>query len=173
MVNFKDDAIFDVRAKLWDELVSTGIFLEEDYYSDNLQETIIPIFPVQQQPEMDQFLNGKKHIVYDKISTKIDVDWFITRDQILFTLYSTQYDEVIEMLNLIIDLFRRFDDSADETNSHGAASHGLGGPHKFHSISVVDINPISPSEELQGYFEGQIVIEAMYSRKISPIGRYI
>ena len=174
MPDFKNDAMFDIRAKLWNDLVYTGIFKEEDYYSDNIGDVIVPIFPVQQVPELNQFLSGKKHIVYDKISTKYDPNWWMCQDQIMFTLYSTDYSEIIEMQNLIIDLFRRYDASADEVQNHGIQAHGESGDFKFFSTRIADINPISPSLDLQGFFEGQVVIEVMYARETDPYsGRYM
>jgi hypothetical protein len=174
MPDYKDDAMFDIRAKLWADLIEYNIFDEEDYYSENIGGTIIPIFPVQQVPELNQFLSGKKHIIYDKISTKYDPNWWMCQDQIMFTLYSTEYDEVIEIQNLIIDLFRRYEDSADDVQNHGSQGHGPQGAFKFFSTRIADINPIGPSSDLQGFFEGQIVIEVMYARQSDAYsGRYI
>ena len=67
--DYKLDAMFELRKYLWNRLVDVKIFDPDDYYSDNLAENIIPILPIQQSPEMNQFLSGKKHIVYDKIGT--------------------------------------------------------------------------------------------------------
>jgi hypothetical protein len=54
-----------------ERIIDSVIYLtKNDYWSDNLNENIIPIIPVQQTAEMNQFLSGKKHIVYDK-------DWHI------------------------------------------------------------------------------------------------
>ena len=62
-VNYKLDAIYDLRKFLWDQLHNqTNIFDAEQYYSDNIGETLIPIIPVQQLPEMNQFFSGKKQI---------------------------------------------------------------------------------------------------------------
>ena len=66
-VNFKLDAMLEIRKFLWAELLEAKIFDEDDYYSDNIGSAIVPIIPVQQSPEMNQFLSGKKHIIYDKI----------------------------------------------------------------------------------------------------------
>jgi hypothetical protein len=65
--NYKLDAMIELRKYLWKELYTRNIFDEDDYWSDNLNENIVPIIPVQQSAEMNQFLSGKKHIVYDKI----------------------------------------------------------------------------------------------------------
>ena len=89
-VDYKIDAMFELRKFLWTQLKLTGLFDQEDYYSDNLGSEIIPIIPVQQLPEMDQFLNGKKHIVYDKIGLSYEENWLICCEKVLFTLYTQQ-----------------------------------------------------------------------------------
>lgn len=173
MPNYKQDVMYDLRTRLWWELTANDVFNESDYYSDNLGKTIIPIFPVQQVPEMNQFLSGKKHIIYDKISTKIDQDFWNFRDQVMFTIYATDYMELIEIQNLIIDFFRRYDNSAYDIMYISPAGYGVTGDEFIHSTSVVDIAPASPSEELQGFLEAQVIIEVFYSRRIDGTGRRI
>ncbi len=90
-VNYKLDAMLELRKFLWKELSDREIFDENDYWSDNLNENIIPIVPVQQVAEMNQFLSGKKHIVYDKVGMAYDDIWLICTEQILFTIYATDF----------------------------------------------------------------------------------
>jgi hypothetical protein len=66
MADYKLDAMYEIRRFLWSELIRSEIFDINEYYSDNLGHEIIPIIPVQQQPELNQFLSGKKHIVYER-----------------------------------------------------------------------------------------------------------
>ena len=75
--NYKLDAMLELRKFLWNELKTRKIFDEDDYWSDNLNENVIPIVPVQQTAEMNQFLSGKKHIVYDKIGMSYEDNWMI------------------------------------------------------------------------------------------------
>ena len=42
-VNYKLDAMLELRKFLWKELSDREIFDENDYWSDNLNENIIPI----------------------------------------------------------------------------------------------------------------------------------
>lgn len=107
MVNYKLDAMFELRKYLWNKLKDTDIFDENNYYADNLKETLIPIIPVQQAPEMNQFLSGKKHIVYDKIGMSYKDNWLICCEQILFTVYSTDMVDIVEIRNFMTDEFRR------------------------------------------------------------------
>jgi len=170
MPNYKLDAMFELRKYMWNKMQLAGIFDPNDYYADNLDETLIPILPIQQAPEMNQFLSGKKHIVYDKIGVSYDTLWLICTEQILFTVYSTDFSEINEIRNFMIDEFRRMDESAKDINkSAGFNSEKF----KFHSIYVADMSPTAPSEELQGFYSADIILEAQYSRSTNSSGRYI
>jgi hypothetical protein len=168
-VNYKLDAMLELRKFLWKELSDREIFDETDYWSDNLGENIIPIMPVQQTAEMNQFLSGKKHIIYDKIGMAYDDIWLICTEQVLFTIYSTDFSEINEIRNFMIDQFRRMDDAAKDVNKWA----GLSNKFKFHSIYIADISPTSPSEELQGFFSADVILEVKYSRFTDSIGRYL
>jgi len=167
-VNYKLDAMLELRKFLWKELSDKEIFDENDYWSDNLNENIIPIVPVQQVAEMNQFLSGKKHIVYDKVGMAYDDIWLICTEQILFTIYATDFSEINEIRTFMIDQFRRMDDAAKDVNKWT----GLSNKFKFHSIYIADISPMSPSEELQGFFSADVILEVKYSRMTDANGRY-
>ena len=167
--NFKLDAMLELRKFLWNELKNRNIFDEDDYWSDNLNENIVPIVPVQQTAEMSQFLSGKKHIVYDKIGMSYEDNWMICCEQILFTIYSTDFSEINEIRNFMTDQFRRMDESARDINKWS----GLSDKFKFHSIFVADISPTAPSEELQGFFSAEVILEIKYSRILDGVGRFL
>lgn len=167
--NYKLDAILELRKFLWNELKTRNIFDDEDYWSDNLNENIIPIVPVQQTAEMNQFLSGKKHIVYDKIGMSYEDNWMVCCEQILFTIYSTDFSEINEIRNFMTDQFRRMDESARDINKWS----GLSDKFKFHSIYLADISPTAPSEELQGFFSTDVILEIKYSRIVDGVGRFL
>lgn len=173
--NYKLDAMLELRKYLWEELRTREIFNEEDYWSDNLNENIVPIIPVQQAPELNQFMSGKKHIVYDKIGMSYEDNWLICCEQILFTVYSTSVAEINEIRNYMTDEFRRMDESARDINRWA----GLSDKFKFHSVHIADISPTAPSEELQGFFSSEIILEIKYSRDTdtngasSTLGRFL
>ena len=167
--NYKLDAMLELRKFLWKRLVELNIFNDEEYYSDNILETLIPIFPVQQLPEMNQFLSGKKHIVYDKIGLSYEDNWMICCEQVLFTIYSTDISDINEIRNFMTDEFRRMDDSARDVNKWS----GLSDKFKFFSIFVADISPTAPSEELQGFYSADVILETKYSRILDSAGRFL
>ena len=173
--NYKLDAMLELRKFLWDQLSTRDIFDADDYWSDNLNENIIPIIPVQQAPELNQFMSGKKHIVYDKIGMSYDDNWLICCEQVLFTVYSTSVADINEIRNYMTDEFRRMDESARDINRWS----GLSDKFKFHSVHIADISPTAPSEELQGFFSSEIILEIKYSRDTdtngasSTLGRFL
>ena len=167
--NYKLDSTIELRKYLWDQMTTIGIFDDREYYSDNLDSTIIPIIPVQQSPELNQFLSGKKHIVYDKVSMSYDTLWMICTEQILFTIYSTDISEINEIRNFMVDLFRRMDEAARDVNRWNGVSEQF----KFHSIYISDLSATTPSEELLGFLSSDVVLEVKYSRVIDTEGRFV
>lgn len=168
-VNYKLDSVYELRKFLWQNLVTLDVFNEDDYYSDNIGDTLIPILPVQQSPEMNQFLSGKKHIVYDKIGISYDDMWQICTEQVLFTIYALSFDEINEIRNVMIDLFRRMDDTATDINRWA----GISSKFKFFSIYISDMSPTSPSDEMQGFLAADVVLEIKYARDIGTNGRFL
>lgn len=168
MVNYKLDAMFELRKYMWNKMKVSGIFDSDDYWSDNLNENIIPIIPIQQSPEMNQFLSGKKHIVYDKIGLSYQNNWLICCEQILFTVYTTDLGDLVEIRNFMTDEFRRMDNSAQDVNKWSDLSDKF----KFHSIYIADISPTKPSEEVQGFLATDIILEVTYSRITDGQGRF-
>lgn len=168
-VNYRLDAIHELRKFLWSKLQAANIFDPEDYYSDNLQETVIPILPVQQSPEMNQFFSGKKHLVYDKIGVSYEDLWAICNEQILFTIYAIDVDDLNEIRNYFIDEFRRMDESARDINRWSQVSNKF----KFYSIYVSEISPTGPSEEMQGFLSADVILEVKYSRHTDTSGRFV
>jgi hypothetical protein len=168
MTNYKIDALFELKRYIWDALVNLEIFDPEEYYSDNINsKVIVPIVPVQQSPELAQFLSGKKHIVFDKISTTYDTNWLICQEQFLYTIYATDYAEINQIRNVFIDLFRRMDESARDVN-YSDISDVI----KFHTIYISDISPTSPSDEIKGFYATDIILETKYSRMTDKTGRF-
>lgn len=169
MVNYKLDAMIELRKYLWQKLKDADIFTGSNYYSDNIGDEIVPIIPVQQAAELNQFLSGKKHIVYDKIGMSYEDLWAICCEQILFTVYSTDISDINEIRNFMTDLFRRVDESAKDVNNWTSLSNKF----QFYSIFIADMSPTAPSEELQGFLSMDIVLEIKYSRLSDSNGRFI
>lgn len=167
MTNYNIDAMYEIRKHLWRELQSNNMLDPNSYYSDNLGEAIIPIIPVQQAPEMSQFLSGKTHIVYDKIGSTYEENWMICCEKISFTIYSVDHAEINAIRNMMMDVFRRMDDSAKDLNNSKSTDKII-----FHNTMIVDMSPTEPSEELAGFLAADIILEVKYSRTVRSTGRF-
>lgn len=176
MVDYKKDAAVEIRNYLWYKLKQDNILTASDYIDGNAN-TIVPIIPVQQVPEMTNFFLGptsatsdnKTHIVYDKIGISYEENWVICCEQIVFTVYAIDYEKITTIRNFMMDLFRRMDESARDVNSWSEKSPEF----KFHSIYIADISPTQPSEEIQGFLAEEIVLEIKYSRDADKNGRFV
>lgn len=168
MTNYNIDAMYEIRRHLWAELIDSGLLSEEDYYSDQINDNVIPIIPVQQAPEFNQFLSGKTHIVYDKIGLSYEENWMICCEKILFTVYSTDVSEINSIRNLMIDAFRRMDQSAKDVNASKSTPLLI-----FFNIMVAEISPTEPSQELQGFMSTDVILEVKYARDVDSAGRFI
>ena len=167
MVNYNIDAMYEIRKHLWQELILNSLVDPNSYYSDNLGEAIIPIIPVQQAPEMSQFLSGNTHIVYDKIGSTYEENWMICCEKISFTIYSVDHAEINAIRNMMMDVFRRMDDSARDLNNSKSTNKII-----FHNTMIVDMSPTEPSEELAGFLAADIILEVKYSRTVGAKGRF-
>lgn len=176
MVDYSKDAVVEIRNYLWHKLKQENVLSANDYLDGN-GNTIVPVIPVQQVPEMTTFFLGltsatednKTHIVYDKIGISYEENWTICCEQVVFTVYAIDYNKITVIRNFMMDLFRRMDDSAKEVNAWSGKSPEF----KFHSIYIADISPTQPSQEIQGFLAEEIVLELKYSRHANTQGRFL
>jgi hypothetical protein len=166
-IDYNIDAMYEIRRHLWEELVLSKLVKSSDYYIENTGSEIIPIIPVQQQPEMNQFLSGKTHIVYDKVGMTYEDNWLICCEKLLFTIYSTDVSEINAIRNLMLDVFRRMDDSARDLNASRNTDKII-----FHNTMIIETTPTEPSQELQGFLSTDVMLEVKYSRITDRLGRF-
>lgn len=156
---------------LWQELQDENILDADDYALDILNGPatgIIPIVPSQQDMLNYEALDGKTHIVYDWVADGYEENWLICRDSMMFTIYSKYPAEILKIQNLILDLFRRMDDSARDINSY----IGSNSPFIFYTISLADMLSPEPQREKAGWFAAQAVIRYKYGRQVTQAGRF-
>ena len=94
--------------------------------------------------------------------------WLLSCEKLLFTIYSTDVSEINEIRNLMFDVFRRMDDSARDINGSKSEDNLI-----FHNTMILESSPTAPSEELNGFFSADVIIEVKYSRVTGPDGRFI
>jgi len=165
---YDEIAVIDIKNYLWDQIKTAGLLLESDYYADGFDVPLIPIIPSQQVPEFNNLLPGKTYIVYDFEVMPVNQNWWILHEVISLAVHSTSYDKINSILNFIVDLFRRYDNSATEVKS----SNSISNTFIFHYTSIERVRSPEPTKNEGGIISGYVNILYCYSRATGESGRF-
>jgi hypothetical protein len=168
MADYTSLAINDFRLYLWEQLKSNNVLNANDYYADGFTQPLIPIIPSQQVPEFNNLLPGKPYIIYESEIMPMEVQWWITHEMINLMIVSPDYDQINQIINLLVDLFRRYDESATDIKQSSMLSNNF----LFHYSAINRVKSPQPMKQEGGLRVGSISILLCYSRKIAPTGRF-
>ena len=167
-VDYNDTAFGKIRSYTWAKLTEAGILSEYDYIADGFIEPLLPIIPVQQVPEFNNLVGDKPYIIYDYDLVSYSDDWFVCQETISFTIVSSNFSKIIQISQLLIDLYRRMDESARDLNIWQGANTNF----KFFTFTLKDASSPTPFEEEGGRQMSQINITYKYSRILDASGRF-
>jgi hypothetical protein len=156
----------DLRKWLWNEMQANDI-VDASQYSITGLGNIIPIVPVQQQPELIDKIKGLPFITYDIVGEPVPSGmWYITCEQVLFTVWCEDFKTARALRNLMYDLFRRQDDSARDLNEVRTTDLS------YLNVTVVDNRWINGERSQTGRLAFDMIIEVKYVRDLSQNGRF-
>jgi hypothetical protein len=160
---YNNHAVIDVAQWVSAELFTSGVFAAADYQNIAGFIQISPVFPIQQAAEMNNVIGERAFIVYDfiPIAAKWDINEII-RENMMFTCYSTNYGKVLEMQNLLVDLFRRNDRSAADLNTYLVGYTN----NRFLSFEIADALPPDPMRDEGGRYGATVNIEYDFTRHV-------
>lgn len=162
MVDYTKIAFSSVRSYLWDNLKSSNVLDDNDYWVESMGVKLNPIIPSRQIPEFQNLLPGVPYIIYDIETLDYGEEFWITDELVTFTIVGTDYGKLHEISQLIKDLFRRYDISANEINNHSSNS-------TFRFLKTYITGMMSPSIESESDVQSAIVeITYCYTRDIGP-----
>ena len=170
MTNYNSVAATDIRRYLWDNIQSSGILLASDYYADGITDALVPIIPAQQVPEFNNLLPGKTYLYYDFEVKTVPVQWWMIEEAMTITTVSQNYEVISKINNLMLDLFRRYDQSATDINAY-LDSNG-GSDFKYHHTLIDNLRSPEPFETEGDYQYGSITFTYSYSRNTEGSGRF-
>lgn len=178
MADYTKTAISDVIGILWKELKDNGALVENKYpvvAQDNPNDPptyLIPIFPVQEDETKNLISDPKSpYLVYDFDTMSYDVEWVICKERLTFKIYAPDFDKVVEIMNIMLDLFRRFDESAATVNAYVKTVNPTS-PFRYKYFSLTEANSPDPADELAGRLEADISIVYAYTRNLNTEGRF-
>lgn len=168
MTVYSDIASAQVRNYVWDKIKEAGILDIQNYYADGFDDPLVPIIPSQQIPEFNNLLPGKTYMIYDYEVKAVPVQWWMTEESMSISVISQNYEKVNEITNFMHDLFRRYDESATDINTHSGATSSF----IFHHMMVDSIFSPEPFSTEGDYQIGTAVFSYSYSRKTGSNGRF-
>lgn len=165
---YKKSAIYDIRKWLWAELtdVTTGILSQADY--NKVVTNFNAVVPIQQIPETNSTLTTQPFIVYDYIPIERGPDYWRQREEVVFTIYCSDYSDLMEIQEFMKDVFGRMDDSARDINAYNPSS-----VFKFFMFEILDALPPDPAKNEDGRFGASFTVAYEYTRKsITANGKF-
>ena len=169
MTDYNKTAIGEIRDFLWKNLKQDGILKESDYIADGFTRSLVPIIPTQQVPEFNNLMSGKTYIVYDFNIYSYGEDYWICEENASFMIVSSDYGKIVQIINYMVDLFRRMDDAAKDLNIEYMGNT----PFKYHLFYIDGVEGPQPTEEEGGNMIGTVDVTFKYSREIGPNGRFL
>ena len=170
MTDYNSVASADIRKYIWQNIQDAGILDPNNYYVDGLQDALVPIIPAQQVPEFNNLLPGKTYMYYDFEVKTVPVQWWMIDEAMTITTVSQNYETINKINNLILDLFRRYDQSAGDINSYLENSGGSN--FKYHHTLIDTLRSPEPFETEGDYQYGSVTFTYSYSRNTEASGRF-
>ena len=159
--------VFDVIAYFWQELQNAQILDSTDYYVDDFEAELIPIVPVQDLPQLRNYLGDKTYLVYQFISLPIkDGNWFIKQEQIVFTVFSPSFNKLVEICSLADDALNRLAETGNDITKL------LNSEFTFHCFETeYDIS--GPTDTDGGRMTADLTVTYEYTRDLAQSRRYL
>lgn len=160
-------AVYGLNKFLWDRIESAGILTALDYGG------LIPIVPTQETAALRQAIDeqaGVKsapYIVYSWYNNGFNQDWFRPVDTVVYVINSTDGKKLRELVLLIIDCFKRYDESALAVNEFIFGSD-LSDEYKaydYKSILLVSANGGQPTALDNEPMEALVTVRVQYTNE--------
>ena len=165
---YNENARTVINAFLWEELKEADILSEEQYRLDDFTSEVIPIIPAQQLPEFNNLIGDKPYIIYDYEVEGYGDSWWICEEILTYTIVGNKTSTVVEIMELMVDLFRRVDDSGQDVQRFNPKTDKI----KFYSVSLSSASSPVPFETEGGRVAGSVEISYKYSRILDSNGRF-
>lgn len=168
MADYTKTSISIINSFLWSELINNNILSENDYRPDGFTSTIVPIIPTQEVPEINNLIPEATFIVYDFEVEGYSDDWWICEETAMYTIVSPNYSKIIEIIQFMVDLFRRVDITGQEVQEYNTSQSIL----KFYTVSINNSSSPTPFESEGGRMSATVEISYKYSRILGDQGRF-
>ncbi len=97
MTDYTISPAYEIINYAWSKLKSAGVLDESDYYSESLNQTVMPFLPVQEQPEFNLDLGQNTFFVYEYIVKPTDADFWRKSGQVIMYAYDNDFNKLAEI----------------------------------------------------------------------------
>ncbi len=166
--------VFGINRFLWHSLKQAGILNEEPY--NDILAGLVPIIGVNRTENfvtlIDKADPGPPFIVYNWSTSQSNQMWFLSTDQIIYLVYGEEETQVRRITRFIVDLFKRFDDSAQEINDYLSQFDRRYTCYNFKAIELTSAQgPLPPDPDVEyGRIESSIALSVDYTYDINDRG---
>ena len=136
-----------------------------DYDFNNDGKGLVPIVPLGEEPELDKF--NKPYLVYGYAESSYGESSGRTVGNIMFAIYSTTFDELSQVANVIGKAFEP-DDAAENINAYTSTIPAFIGI-RFGNVQLTTIEGGTPEETPGGRMSAVVNIRYEYYADYSLI----
>ena len=166
---YEKSPAFDVINYLWKKLQDSSVMDASDYYLDAFETNIIPIIPIQEQPEIANYLNDKPYMTYDFIGyAQDDEQFFVNEEALMFTIYSPSMAKIMQIVRVFNETFRGYDESARKLQNAPTTS----GDFFFYYTRLDGITISGETSRESGRITAEICVCYKYGEPMDYSGEY-
>lgn len=152
-------APYVLRSYTWELLKRNTDLTDDDYDADGNGDGLIPIVPLGEEPELAQF--DKPYIVYGYAESPTGELYAKNNGNMVYVIYSSKFEELGKITNIIKTAFERGDESARDVNEFSSTIGAFVGI-RFGTIEVGFLEGGSPEEDEGGRMSAAINIRYEY-----------
>lgn len=154
--DFELNAVHGANQYLWQNLKTELGWAESDYNG------LVPITPVQQQPEFIGF--NKPFLVYAYSVDPIGTSTWEKSETVSYSIYSADESDIRECINVMVKLFKNYDTSADELNTFVNSSlSDKYSKFDYKYIRIAGASGSQPAEQEGGRMDGLVIVNFVYT----------
>lgn len=153
--DFELNAVHGANRYLWANLKAELGWTESDYNG------LVPITPVQQQPEFIGF--NKPFLVYAYSVDPVGTSTWEKSETASYSIFSSDEQDIRECINVMIKLFKDYDKSADDLNKYIASLSSKYSKFDYKYIRIAGAAGSQPAEQEGGRMDGLVTVNYVYT----------
>lgn len=132
-------------------------------WSENDYGGLVPVVPVQQQPELNSVTGP--FVIFGQAFDAVSPMHMLQTETVAFTVFSHNISDINKLTNLMVFNLKGYDESAERVN-HWVSTLSASHPARYFDFKIIRVAGASgpqPSLQEGGRHDGNIVLKATYA----------